>query len=654
MTPRLLILGTLVVILICGVVCWGVQVANLQLGVLQFPPPAIGLLLVTVLVNRLLKIITPRLRLRPKEIAGLYIMAMIATMVTSRGLYDLLIPGLVGINYYSNPTNKWAETFYPHIHSHLVPWDPGDESLQPVSRDFYEGTGRWDGWLEHLPQWLTPLGFWLALAVCLSAAYYFLAALIRKQWIDHERLSFPLVQLPLELIREEIADRSGLPMQFLGKPLTWYGFALPVFVFALTGLHQFYPQVPALPTRGMTVNAWLQERPWSAIYFTPIYLSFAAIGFFYFIPNQLLLSLWFFFLFVRLQDVALDALGMPMENMPLYPCRFHIGHEVMGGYCLLAGYWIYMATPHLREVWAQITSARARHPEQGRDELLSYRTAFWGLLACLAGLMVWGHLAGLSLWYTALEFVALIFVLALVMARSTAEAGLPMTEISFRPMNLFELLSPMHNIGKRNLTVLGFLDDIFIRDQRGLLLTAYLDGSKLGDGIGMRRRDLASICAVALVVSLLVGGVVSLAIPYNLGGVTLYPPNYAQYPLWEFRAHQPAMDGKVPYETMAPVWFAAGVAITGLTAWMRTRFAWWPLSALAFTVSGSWTLIVFWFSILIAWILKTLIFRYGSMTAFLRARPFFLGMILGEFTAILGWSVVAFVTREPMPIFAWW
>jgi hypothetical protein len=29
-------------------------------------------------------------------------------------------------------------------------------------------------------------------------------------------------------------------------------------------------------------------------------------------------------------------------------------------------------------------------------------------------------------------------------------------------------------------------------------------------------------------------------------------------------------------------------------------------------------------------------------------------MILGEFTAILGWSVVAFVTRQPMPIFAWW
>jgi hypothetical protein len=269
-------------------------------------------------------------------------------------------------------------------------------------------------------------------------------------------------------------------------------------------------------------------------------------------------------------------------------------------------------------------------------------------------MLAWSHFAGLSLWYAAIEFLVLIFVVGLVMTRSTAEAGLPMTETSFRAMNLVELVTPMHTVGKRNLAVLGFLDDIFVRDQRGLLLTAFLDGSKINDGIGLKRRDLLPVCALAVGLTLVVGAVFSLAVPYNLGGVTLYPPNYAQYPLWEFISHQPAMVGQVEYNRGGPLWFAVGLAITGLTAWLRMRYTWWPLSPLAFTVSSSWTLIVFWFSILVAWVLKTLIFRYGTMKAFVRARPFFLGMILGEFTAILGWSVVAFVTRRPMPIFAWW
>ncbi len=668
MTPRLFIIGVLVTLVVCGVVCWGVQVANLQLGVLQFPPSAIGVLLVAVLLNRLLALAGSRLRttrgqggllarlprLSAKEIAALYIMAMLATMVCSRGLYDLLVPGLVGLNYFSNPGNKWAETFYPHTRPYLVPWNPADQALQPVTKYFYEGTGRWDGWLDFLPAWLAPLGFWLFLALCLFGAYYFLAALIRKQWVDNERLSFPLVQLPLELITDEGGLGRQVGSQFLGRGLTWWGFALPVVVFTLTGLHQFYPQIPAIPTRGISVNAWLPNRPWSAMYYTPIYLSFAAVGFFSFIPTQLLLSLWVFFVFIRAQDVILDLFGLQAQNMPLYPCRFNVGYQVMGGYCLLAAYWIRVSLPHLRQVWARVIGAPQLGSGDEGEELLSYRVAFWGLVVCVAGMMLWSYLAGLSLWYAAVEFLALILVISLVMARSTAEAGLPMTETSFRPMNLVELFAPMHVLGKRNLTVLGFLDDIFLRDQRGLLLTAFLDASKLGDGIGMKRREMLPICALAILLSLVAGAVLCLAIPYNLGGVTLYNPTYSQYPIWEFRAHQPAMVGAVSYQKSAPVWFAVGLLITGATAWMRIRYTWWPFSPLAFTVSSAWTLIVFWFSILLAWVLKTLIFRYGGMKTFLRARPFLLGMILGEFTMILIWSVVSFVTRVPMPIFAWW
>ena len=39
----------------------------------------------------------------------------------------------------------------------------------------------------------------------------------------------------------------------------------------------------------------------------------------------------------------------------------------------------------------------------------------------------------------------------------------------------------------------------------------------------------------------------------------------------------------------------------------------------------------FWFPCLLAWVFKATILRYGGMRVYQKARPFFLGMVLGEF-----------------------
>ena len=67
---------------------------------------------------------------------------------------------------------------------------------------------------------------------------------------------------------------------------------------------------------------------------TPLFfLSFAAIGFFYLLPTQLLFSLWFFFLLTRLQDVVAAMFGLRISSMPLYPTRLYIGYQVAWGVC---------------------------------------------------------------------------------------------------------------------------------------------------------------------------------------------------------------------------------------------------------------------------------------------------------------------------------
>jgi len=70
-------------------------------------------------------------------------------------------------------------------------------------------------------------------------------------------------------------------------------------------------------------------------------------------------------------------------------------------------------------------------------------------------------------------------------------------------------------------------------------------------------------------------------------------------------------------------------------------------------VSASWTMIVFWFPCLVAWVVKGLILRWGGMRLYAKARPFFLGLVLGEFSSAVVWTVFSFITKTPAPFFPW-
>ena len=58
---------------------------------------------------------------------------------------------------------------------------------------------------ESIPwrNWLTPLFWWFAGTVALVMAGFFASVLFYKQWVERERLTFPLATMPLELLREE-------------------------------------------------------------------------------------------------------------------------------------------------------------------------------------------------------------------------------------------------------------------------------------------------------------------------------------------------------------------------------------------------------------------------------------------------------------------
>jgi hypothetical protein len=73
---------------------------------------------------------------------------------------------------------------------------------------------------------------------------------------------------------------------------------------------------------------------------------------------------------------------------------------------------------------------------------------------------------------------------------------------------------------------------------------------------------------------------------------------------------------------------------------MRTRFAWWPFHPVGYAVSGSWSMGLLWGPLLIAWVIKILVLRWGGLRLYRRGLPLFLGLIIGECVAGALWSLI--------------
>jgi len=70
-------------------------------------------------------------------------------------------------------------------------------------------------------------------------------------------------------------------------------------------------------------------------------------------------------------------------------------------------------------------------------------------------------------------------------------------------------------------------------------------------------------------------------------------------------------------------------------------------------LSGSWSMIVFWLPVLIAWLVKGGIVRYGGMSTYLRLCPLFFGLIVGEFSQAVLWATISGLWRTPSSFFPW-
>ena len=213
-------------------------------------PGAIFLFFVlVVVVNTLLRALGRGLALGRADLVLIYAMMLLASAVPTQAFVGYLIPIISGLYYYATPENNWGEVFFPHVTPWLVPQD------RQAIVDLHEGLSPGEGipWAA----WSETLSYWYVFFLVLSFMMLCMSSILHRQWSQHERLAYPMVQLPLKMVEE---GRPGFKLGPLFKQrLLWIGFAVPFVLLSLKGLHYYFPAVP-LPTQSAGQLPWIGSK----------------------------------------------------------------------------------------------------------------------------------------------------------------------------------------------------------------------------------------------------------------------------------------------------------------------------------------------------------------------------------------------------------
>ena len=357
------------------------------------------------LINFGLIIVGRTMVLNRAELILVYVMLLIVSALCTMGLSEQILPMITAVFYYASPQNKWREILFPHFSSHQVLVDDGLDG-----KTFYEGLSPG----EEIPYgaWAEPLAWWAVFLLALYGTMVAISVIVRRQWIERERLPFPLTQVALTMVRGEGGAKIN---DFFKQGAMWAGFSLPMFFGSLQALHRYDAMFPAI-----SLNWWVALFGKQTLQLS---VSFAMIGFSYFINANIAAGIWLFHILSKFEKELFLIAGLKSEQKIVYgvagfPLMAYQGCGALIAMVLL-GLWV--GRSHFANVFKK---AFGRAPDvEDSDEILSYRWAVGLLVGGVTIMAAWLWLMGTPGW-VAVVFVLLALLIFLGITRIVAEAGL--------------------------------------------------------------------------------------------------------------------------------------------------------------------------------------------------------------------------------------
>lgn len=583
-------------------------------------PPALAVALIL-----LVGLVAHLVGLRPKrpEMFFLYITLFVAAHTAGIGLVDRFII-MITLLPYRAPEDPVLADYAADLPAW---WSPASSS---AIIDFFEGTGSSVPW----GPWLPVLGFWTLFLGLLFFWMFTLMVMIRRQWVDRERLVFPLADLPARFA----GDEERRPFYRLN--LFWLGVGIAAFFHAFFILNHYFPLLPGL-SKSVGFNFGV-DRPWVALNWPPnigFNISFTVIGLAFLVNQEMNFSIWITFLAIKFFHLFRSAAGF--SNAP-----FPNQNALVGGGFTIAVFCLWLARKHLVQVARKALGMPTDLDDTG--EAVSYRVAFFGFLFAtlgLAGLLI---ASGASL-ILVLVVLGFLLVLVIAMARIRAEAGTPIVWlVPWAGTGWFSYFTNMAGPGvfSHRDVVLGSVLNFLTVGFFPLMGATQMESLRLADDVGVKKRSMGVALHLGFFVAFFTG-MISLLYLFYLGGGANSLAEYETTVFYGFFiflkevavAEEAKLDG-LP-------WFLGGSAMTTALIILRYTFLRFPIHPVGFilaqTYAGRWMM----GGVFFAWLIKALVLKYGGVKVFRKLVPLFVGLAVGEVATVGLWFlIVRFIPGE--------
>lgn len=597
------------------------------------PVAAVVFTLVLILaVNPVLYLLNRKWMLNRRQLALIFAMLLAGAVLASQGLLRTLPWSIARSNQEINLSPELSTAIQQSaIPQSLFPDPIGYHVDTPVSDQFldelFPGESiPWEKWLALVPVW----GPFLLASWLLMVG---VGLVLFPEWKEKERLPFPLLGVYRSLLPEDGSGRV-LPSIFRDR-VFWVGAGSVVLLYALDGLnHHTHGRVPAIPL-GWNLSPLFTELPWRALSsqiknVNQIY--FVLVGMAFFMPNRVGFSIWF-------TTVAYCFYEMLARSyMPSYYGGIIHDHR-NGAMIAVACLTLWLSRRH----WLRVASTMIHRVSSDSDRLL--KVSGWMTLIGAVGMFIWLRWVGVPDIWAAL-FIFIGFMVSLLVARIVAETGMPFIRITgLEPLYLLAMV-PASWLNGAAVFAAGFIEILFPLGSRVSAAVMVSHAAGVDENAGPRHQLRIGYLMIALfVVGLLVCGAVHLYMgytqPVTLDG-TEQPIN-----LWGSQRFQSSQQSllkwtvdawPMPAHRLGNLTFgialAAGLQIACMT------LPRWPLHPIGMLIVGSFYGQTAWASILFGWSIKMLLIYLGGAAAYHRARPLFLGLILGEIFSAVIWTVV--------------
>ena len=520
----------------------------------------------------------------------------------------------------ATPENQWSDLLFPYL-----PWRVFPDSSPRVLDTFWMGLPQgapvpWDGWIGAIIQWLGASLGMVVFGFCL-------VVLFQRQWMEAEKLSFPLAQMPLDLTQGFDGPRR-VPDIFRSG-LFWIGCGV-VLLPLLYNIGAYF--TPGLPLFELYTKRFHLElpRPFPGLTIRVLPLVMALT---YLCPLDILGSLVIFTLLATVKIGLMDRVGLVIgaEGQPLAPSAI-LSLESLGAIVFVAGWSVYLARRHLREVWQQV-----RTGEGDRRQVGIYRLALAGLILSACYVIAWACSLGMSLPLAIGAFVLMVATF-FVTIKLIAATGFPYLMPSWPNAKgssfIVDLvgsarLSPQDLVAFKIFTGHAFFGNI--RLPAWPAIPHHLRIFSLRDQPWL----VTATVLVAFATGFLTAVWASLEMAYDKGGAVFL---MGATGILDETVHL-LQNPKVGDPGKWGVW-GWGLFEAGGIALLRARFHWFPLHPIGLAFQHTSGTSIYWFSLFLVWVSKLILLRYGGIRAYRKGKPFFYGLGVGYVIGVVLSGVV--------------